>query len=552
MLAGRLVQTFTMLVTLLLLSGAGAASLHAQASDDDSFVIAVLPFVSADDGKAKDLQEEIIAELDDLGPYTLVTEDEVNDAVEQNGFKPGSPIPDVRTLEIAQSLGAKIVARGTLDRHGNMWAAKSTFVDVATRNTQNLPEVTDSDIDDLGQRLVEAFNARNQADKHIIFGRDYMRSDNHERAISNFEQALEYDPGLALAYFFMGQSYLERDMIDPALVSLEKAIELDPAYINAYHSIGEAYLEKGDTTHARDFFEELIRRKADDCDIQVAYGYVMANQLEEVDRGLAAFEEATTLCPDNAAAHQYLAYALPDDRRDEKIANLKKYLELSAGGATDPEALQFLFGLYFANEQYEEARATADEALAADPGNANLLSSAGYVQYKLGEHRSAIDYYNRALEVNPDLERAYLFRALAYQELGNTVEFAKDLERAGKGQSSAILANIFLKDASDALKGGRYGAALELLGQASRLGGNSCAISYYRGDAYYRMAKALQGEDKSIPQNERSRSLFTTAISHLRNACGTYASYGEGLIGNSNQYIERVDLIIKKLSRQGG
>ncbi len=552
MLARRLMQTSTTLVALFLLSGAGAASLHAQGADDNQFVIAVLPFVSADDGKAKDLQKEIIAELDDLGPYTLVTEDEINAAVERSGFKPGSPIPDVKTLEIAQSLEAKIVARGTLDRHGDMWAAKSTFVDVATRNTQHLPEVTDSDIDDLGESLVAAFNARNQADKHIIFGRDYMRSDNHERAISNFEQALEYDPGLALAYFFMGQSYLEREMIDPALVALEKAIELDPAYINAYHSIGEAYLEKGDTTHARDFFDELIRRKADDCDIQVAYGYVMANQLQEVETGLAAFEQATTLCPDNAAAHQYRAYALPDDRRDEKIASFKRYLELSAGGATDPEALQYLFGLYFADEQFEEARATADEALAADPANASLLSAVGYVQYKLGDYNSAIDYYGRALEVNPDLERAYLFRALAYKELGNTVEFAKDLERAGRGQSSEILANVFLQDAATALKGGRYGAALEFLGQASQLGGNRCAISYYRGDAYYRMAKALQGENKSIPQNERSRSLFTTAISHLRNACGDYASYGQGLIGNSNQYIERVDLIIKKLSRQGG
>ena len=552
MFVRRQIQIFVALVALLLLASVGATSLQAQTEDTNRFVIAVLPFVSADDGKAKDLQEEIIAELDDLGPYTLVAEDEVNDAVKQNGFEPGSPIPDVKTLEIAQSLQAKIVARGTLDRHGNMWAAKSTFVDVATRNTQHLPEVTDSDIDDLGERLVEAFNARNQADKHIIFGRDYMRSDNHERAVRNFEQALEYDPGLALAYYYMGQSYLERDMVDQALVSLEKAIDLDPAYINAYHSIGTAYLEKGDTTHARDFFEELIRRKGDDCDIQVAYGYVMANQLEEVEKGLAAFEKATTLCPNNAAAHQYRAYALPDDRRDQKIASFKRYLELSAGGATDPEALQYLFGLYFADEQFEEARATAEEALAADPANANLLSAAGYVRYKLGDYNSAIDYYGRALKVNPDLERAYLFRALAYKELGNTVEFAKDLERAGKGQSSAILANLFLKDAATALKGGRYGAALEFLGQASNLGGNSCAISYYRGDAYYRMAKALQGEDKSIPQNERSRSLFTTAISHLRNACGDYASYGQGLIGNSNQYIERVDLIIKKLSRQSG
>jgi hypothetical protein len=46
--------------------------------------------------------------------------------------------------------------------------------------------------------------------------------------------------------------------------------------------------------------------------------------------------------------------------------------------------------------------------------------------------------------------------------------------------------------------------------------------------------------------------MFQTSINHLQNACGDYRSYGQGLIGNANQYITRVDAIIKKLSSSGG
>lgn len=535
-----------------LLVAVSGAGLEARAQSDDQFVIAVLPFAAADDGDAKDLQEEIIAGLDGLALYTLVEEDGVNEYLEDNGFEPGAAIPDVKTLEFGRALDAKIVARGTLERHGDSWIVKSTFIDVATRNAQHLPEVQAEDIDEVAAALVEAFNSRNQADKHIIFGRDYMRSENYDRAIRNFDQALEYDPAMASPHFFKGQAFLRQERLEEALVELEMAVEIDPAYINAYHSIGTAYLEKGDTTQARNFFDELVRRKSDDCDIQVAYGYVMVNQLEENDKGLDAFERAKSLCPENAAAYQYLAYALPAERREEKIENFKRYLSLSEGGATDPEALQYLFGLYFAEELYEEARTTVDQALAADPGNANLQLYAGIVRDKLGDYSGAVSYYDAALEINPELERAYLFRGLAHKQLGNTVQFAQDLERAGRGQSSEILANIFIREAAEGLKAGRAGPALEALNRATQLGGDRCAIEYYKGDAYYRMAKSLQGEDRTIPQNERARVLFGTAISHLQNACGTYGSYGEGLIGNSNQYIERVDLIIKKLSRQTG
>ncbi|HET9332559.1 MAG TPA: tetratricopeptide repeat protein [Gemmatimonadota bacterium] len=527
---------------------AGAGVEVGLAQDSDTFVVAVLPFSSADDSKSKDLQENMIEGLDLLGPYTLIAQDEVNESLEDAGIEPGQDIPEAKSLEVGRALGAKILARGTLAQNGGNWVAEPVFVEVATRNMQQLGSVAAGDIDDLGEQVVESFNSRNQADKHVIFGIDYARSEAYERALTNFQKALEYDADLAAAYYYMGDTYLKMDSLNAALAALEKAVEIDPAYINAYHSIGQAYLEKGDTTQAKNFFEQLVAQKPQDCQIQVAYGYVMANQLLEVDKGLAAFERAQQLCPDDPQPYQYLAYALPDTRREEKIENFKRYLELSEGKATDPEALQYLFGLYFAEEQYEGAKETIVQALAADPTDANLELYAGIVESKLGNHTAAIQHYDKAIELNSELENAYLYRALSHRETGNTAAYARDLERAGKGRSGEILANMALREAHSALQAGRTGAALESLSRAASLGANSCAVSYYRGDAYYRMGKALEGENNSVGQNQRAREMFQASINHLQNACGDYSGYAQGLIGNANQYITRVDAIIKKLS----
>jgi tetratricopeptide (TPR) repeat protein len=536
-------------ITATLSVGVGIERARAQESGD--FIVAVLPFSSPDDGKSKDLQEGMIEGLNQLGPYTLIEQKDVNKSLKDAGLEPGQAIPEAKSLEIGRELGAKIVARGTLAHNGGEWVAVPVFVAVGTRNTQEIGTVSAGDVDDLGEKVVESFNSRNQADKHVIFGIDYARSEAYERALTNFQKALEYDPDLAAAYYHMGDTYLKMDSLNSALSALERAVEIDPAYINAYHSIGQAYLEKGDTTQAKNFFEELATKRPDDCEIQVAYGYVMANQLGEVEKGLQAFEKAKQLCPDNPQPYQYLAYALPDTRRNEKIENFKRYLELSEGKATDPEALQYLFGLYFAEEQYEEARETINQALAADPTNADLQLYAGIAESKLGNHQQAIQHYDKAIELNPDIENAYLYRAMANKELGNTAAYALDLEKAGQGQSGEILASIALREAHVALQAGRAGAALEALSRAASLGANSCAIAYYRGDAYYRMGKGLEGEDSSIDQNERAREMFQTSINHLQNACGDYRGYAQGLISNANQYITRVDAIIKKLGGSG-
>lgn len=543
----KIVRTLSMLAVAVAALLAADADARAQ-ENGDRFVVAVLPFTSQDDGRAKNLQRDVIESLDELGAYALVERDKVNDAVKDAGLKPGAAIPASEALEIGRALGAKIVARGTLENQGGTWVAEPVFVEVATRNTQELPAVSAGDFDRLGKALVDAFNTRNQADKHIIFGRDYMRAENYERAITNFREALEYDPEMAGAHYYIGQALLAQGQTQAALAELETAIKKDPSYISAYHTIGTAYLEQGDTLQAKDFFDRLVQSSPNDCDVQVAYGYVMANELGETDKGIAAFEKAQQLCPENPHAYQYYAFALPNERRDDKIAAIKTYLDLSGGEATDPELLEYLFGLYVAGEQFEEAKQTVDQAIAADPTDPNLLYYAGLVRDKLGEYQAALAQYDKALEINPDFEKAYVGKALAYKAMGNEQQYVAMLEKAGR-DVSRIIASQTLRDAFNLMQAGRSAAALETARRSLRLGADGCAANYVIGASLYDMGKAMQGEDKSLGSNQRSIELMRSAIGNLNNACGNYASYANGMIGNANQYIERAEKIVQKLER---
>jgi hypothetical protein len=66
----------------------------AQGQDSDTFVVAVLPFSSSDDEASEELQEEMIEGLDQLGPYTLIEDGVIDEALQGAGIELGQEIAE--------------------------------------------------------------------------------------------------------------------------------------------------------------------------------------------------------------------------------------------------------------------------------------------------------------------------------------------------------------------------------------------------------------------------------------------------------------------------
>lgn len=107
---------------------------------------------------------------------------------------------------------------------------------------------------------------------------------NPNRAVLDFNKALELDQNYLLTYIMLGLAYKKMKDYDQAIAVLSKAVELDSKYISAYESRGNVYLDKQDFEKAlADFNKEIeLAPKA-------TYGYINRARVYETQRN---FEKA--------------------------------------------------------------------------------------------------------------------------------------------------------------------------------------------------------------------------------------------------------------------
>jgi tetratricopeptide (TPR) repeat protein len=71
-------------------------------------------------------------------------------------------------------------------------------------------------------------------------GAAYEAKGDNERAIADFNKALDIDPRLAKAYYNRAAVYRAKSEIDRAITDYSKAIEINPLYGHAYFNRGSA------------------------------------------------------------------------------------------------------------------------------------------------------------------------------------------------------------------------------------------------------------------------------------------------------------------------
>ncbi len=88
---------------------------------------------------------------------------------------------------------------------------------------------------EIDPKYAEAYNNRG-----IVYG----KKNDLERAIDDFNKAIAIYPGYAKAYNSRGIAYFKKGGLGQAVSDFSKAIEIDPGYAAAYHNRAAAYLEK--------------------------------------------------------------------------------------------------------------------------------------------------------------------------------------------------------------------------------------------------------------------------------------------------------------------
>jgi len=111
---------------------------------------------------------------------------------------------------------------------------------------------------------------KESAEIYLNRGVDYSQKGEYKRAVSDYNKAIEIDPGFVVAYLNRGFTHSKMGEYEKAISDYTKAIELNPRYAIAYRNRGFVYRKIGENDKAIADYTNAIEIEPKDA---VAYYY---------------------------------------------------------------------------------------------------------------------------------------------------------------------------------------------------------------------------------------------------------------------------------------
>jgi tetratricopeptide (TPR) repeat protein len=319
---------------------------------------------------------------------------------------------------------------------------------------------------------------------------EHLQQGDAGRAIRECRAVLASDPRSAPAHMLLGQAYLAQGtiaVIAEAKAELQQALNLDPNLLWARFYLAKIYIDQGQYPKAKDQLEGGLKQRADVPHFLSLLGEV-DRKLGDPAASLELNRKALRIDPTLTPAHYYMALADLDlKQEDTAVAELESaigsryvtpemYVALAdlyrerrrfaeaedlcrkaiAHDKTRPEAYLSLGRLYNAQHSSDKALEILRQALPADkevPASpyyqklqADLFVEMGAAYQAKGMASEAIDAYSRALDLDPDRGGVHRELARLYFRQGDSArakEHATAAEKLGNPLDPSLSAKIF-------------------------------------------------------------------------------------------------------------
>ena len=201
-----------------------------------------------------------------------------------------------------------------------------------------------------------------------------------DEAILFFEKSIELDPTNLQAFMRKAITLNRLDRLSDSIDCYQKIIELNPNFVDAYINQAEILNSIGKTELSLSLYQKALEIDPKNARLFIKYGNLL-NKLGRVDEALNAYKRSIEIKSNNIGALVNVGYLLKKIKKhDEAILYLKKSIEIEA----DPQ----------------------------------VLHNIGAAYCSLGNYLEGIVYYDKAIELKPDLIESYLFKARALATLG--------------------------------------------------------------------------------------------------------------------------------------
>jgi tetratricopeptide (TPR) repeat protein len=265
-----------------------------------------------------------------------------------------------------------------------------------------------------------------------------------QKAIEYFQQAIDKDPGYALAYAGLADTYISqawfgevapRVAVPRAKAAAMKALEIDDGLAEAHVSLGFANcIYDWDWPAAATHFERALA---------LSPGYATAHSwhalyltaLGRLDEALTEAKRAFDLDPASPGMNQLMGIQFLYTRRfDEAIEQFRKALEMDYH-----DAHLGLGYAYAVKGMYREALVEFEKYSDLDRGTPRSLASLGYAHARLKERGEAFRALDQLMVLSNQRYVSAASFATVYLGLGDKEQALTWLEKAYEERSAGLL-----------------------------------------------------------------------------------------------------------------
>ncbi len=312
----------------------------------------------------------------------------------------------------------------------------------------------------------------------LKLGNDHLQRGRVDQAIAELKKAIALDPQSAVGHMLLGQAYLAQaslSMVAEAKAELRQALDLDPGLIWARFYLAKVNIDLGQYDKAKTELELGLKTRPNVPHFLSLLGEVN-RKLGNPELAIKLNREALKVDPALTPAFYYIGLAYMDlKKQDEAIQALETSLK---SAYVAPEMYLTLGSLYAQKKRYQEGEELCKKAIALDPARPEGHMNLAQLYNIKGASDQAIQELKLAIPEGKSFPTTPYYQQLqadVYFEMGRAWKAKKNTPQAiqayltalefnpNDGRTHAQLAELYLWS-------GDYARALQHMTVAERLG----------------------------------------------------------------------------------
>lgn len=224
----------------------------------------------------------------------------------------------------------------------------------------------------------------------------YESLNKNDEAEKYTDKAIELNKWGIDALVLKGDLQLSKNQIDNAEKTCQRALDLYSDYFDAIKLMGRIYIYKSNWVDANKSFDKAIELLPDNYDNYIWKGQIK-EKLGDDDAALELYSKSINIYPTSLPYEFMGGIYFKHSNLNESISSYKKALDL---GSKSQQAIQRLGVMLIQVGDYEGAKNYNLKYISEFGANAVVYGNLAYTYNKLGDTTNALNYINKALELD--------------------------------------------------------------------------------------------------------------------------------------------------------